>query len=226
MAKVPGKGEECYLCGSEGEMTKDHIPPRGIFPRPLPSNLVTMPCCLKCNQSFHADDEYFRTVVSAFIDRTNSGKTLWDQRVVPNTIKRGRIKKALSEMRASAEPVILPTSAGWVQGVAFEYHALPIERVLVRMTRGFLRKKFPEIDQSLLDFRMAPIVQFRFDEMAELLNQMPSFSIGGEVFTCWVGAVRDKLGFGIWFYQFHRSAAYSVEHKPKHSEWLLPRETR
>ncbi len=49
-------------------MTRDHIPPQNLFPRPRPSDLITVPCCAKCNKSFELDDEYFRLAITTGID--------------------------------------------------------------------------------------------------------------------------------------------------------------
>ena len=38
----------------------DHIPPRSLFSRPLPSNVITVPACAKCHGETSRDDEYLR----------------------------------------------------------------------------------------------------------------------------------------------------------------------
>ena len=50
----------CVYCGKDGPITDDHVPPKGIFAPPRPSNLITVPSCLECNSSASMDDEYFR----------------------------------------------------------------------------------------------------------------------------------------------------------------------
>jgi len=55
--------KSCIYCGSSKDMTVDHIPPKALFPEPRPSNMLTVPCCKKCNESFSKDDEYFRTAL-------------------------------------------------------------------------------------------------------------------------------------------------------------------
>ncbi len=63
-AKANGNSRKnCIYCGGNEDMTVDHIPPKGMFPEPRPSNMLTVPCCMKCNQCFSKDDEYFRTVL-------------------------------------------------------------------------------------------------------------------------------------------------------------------
>lgn len=55
--------KNCIYCGTNKDMTVEHIPPKALFPEPRPSNMLTVPCCKKCNESFSLDDEYFRTVL-------------------------------------------------------------------------------------------------------------------------------------------------------------------
>ncbi len=51
----------CTFCGLKGYVTDDHVPPRCLFSRPRPNNLVTVPACKDCNtRKSSKDDEYFR----------------------------------------------------------------------------------------------------------------------------------------------------------------------
>ena len=52
----------CYFCGQVAK-TKDHVPSKNLLEKPYPNNLLTIPACLKCNQSFSLDEEYFLNVL-------------------------------------------------------------------------------------------------------------------------------------------------------------------
>jgi hypothetical protein len=68
--------QNCYLCGvpvrkyklkpgekhPSDELTLDHIPPIGLFPKPRPANLITVPCCFKCNNKHSGFDERLRII--------------------------------------------------------------------------------------------------------------------------------------------------------------------
>src|SRR5262249_6151706 len=49
----------CIYCLANPRETNDHIPPKGLFREPRPSNLITVPACYRCNSSFSGDDDYF-----------------------------------------------------------------------------------------------------------------------------------------------------------------------
>lgn len=52
----------CTYC-DQPATTRDHIPPKGLFLSPRPSNLATVPSCESCNRSFSADDQYAHMVL-------------------------------------------------------------------------------------------------------------------------------------------------------------------
>lgn len=62
--RVPRRPTACVYCGAAGPLTRDHIPPRSLFPRPRPSNLITVPCCQHCNAAASGQDEYFRVALA------------------------------------------------------------------------------------------------------------------------------------------------------------------
>lgn len=50
----------CTYCDNPPTEGKgDHVPPLCIYPKPRPSNLITVPACITCNDKFGKDDEYF-----------------------------------------------------------------------------------------------------------------------------------------------------------------------
>ena len=54
----------CVYCGTINPTTRDHVPPKCLFPAPWSSDLITVPACAECNNSAAKDDEYFRLVLS------------------------------------------------------------------------------------------------------------------------------------------------------------------
>jgi|SRR5882724_6201870 len=66
--------EECAYCGGLSDLTRDHVPPQGLFSKPRPANLITVPACLSCNREYSKHDEYFRLVMTLGIDRAKFPK--------------------------------------------------------------------------------------------------------------------------------------------------------
>ena len=53
----------CVYCGDDAD-TNDHAPPRCLLRRPLPSNLMTLPACRKCNSGFSFDESVVKTMIA------------------------------------------------------------------------------------------------------------------------------------------------------------------
>ena len=55
----------CVLCGLHPATTKDHLPPKSIYPKPRDSGLqlFTVPSCSQCNNGDAKADEEFKMVV-------------------------------------------------------------------------------------------------------------------------------------------------------------------
>jgi hypothetical protein len=80
--------KQCYLCGSllvrGNNMTRDHIPPACIFPPGKPRNLITVPCCLSCNQEYKQLDQKMRNQIAVLA----GGRSSDVSRVAGNDILR------------------------------------------------------------------------------------------------------------------------------------------
>jgi hypothetical protein len=55
----------CIYCNCRpSTSTGDHVPPRSFFPSGEGIELITVPCCLECNQEYILLDEEFKNVLS------------------------------------------------------------------------------------------------------------------------------------------------------------------
>jgi hypothetical protein len=116
----------CVYCGELRELTRDHIPPRCLFSKPRPHNLITVPCCNNCNRELSKHDEYFRIAIAAGIDKE-------------------KFPKENADSVRAINSLIRPTSQGFAIHMLQNYDSnssgLTIERsrieiVLYRIARG------------------------------------------------------------------------------------------
>src|SRR5438309_918942 len=59
------KGLPCVYCRRPAT-TKDHVPPRSLFPAGV--QLITVPCCEECRKIQSKDDEYIRLALVTRLD--------------------------------------------------------------------------------------------------------------------------------------------------------------
>lgn len=216
----------CYLCGSTEKLTREHVPPRGLFPKPKPDNLLTIPCCLRCNNKASRDVEYFRLAASALINKNPQGIRTW-RRVVGSTISSGRIKDLIEVLRKRAKPTRLRTASGTVEAMEFGFDADRINRILVSITRGFLTLWSPEIDNSKLDFEIVHMHQFKLEAIAtfvrsEVGRMFLPYAVGDGVYRHWRGQVTDDYRHGLWIHVFYDAASWLVKHSPGDGRITIP----
>jgi hypothetical protein len=80
VAGSSGALEKCAICGTRDATGRDHVPPRCIFSRPWPSDLITVLACDECNGGSSPNDEEFKVGLSllAGVD-TPTTLALWKQ---------------------------------------------------------------------------------------------------------------------------------------------------
>ena len=88
--------DACVYCGALAT-SRDHVPPLCLLEKPLPHDLLTVPSCIDCNNSFSLDEQYLQVVIAQIgnepqlmakvekggvVDRTLERAPGLDQRIV------------------------------------------------------------------------------------------------------------------------------------------------
>ncbi len=152
----------CAYCGKREATTLDHIPPRSLFPRPRPKNLLTIPACEKCHKAFNKDDEYFKLILAMKRETGNHPK----RKGLLEGLHRGLLRP---EGRALAHSVVrtlrevqLRTPGGILLGNAAAYQPdwNRLEAVAARVVRGLFWKEYGHPVPSDHEVRVQPILQY------------------------------------------------------------------
>lgn len=137
----------CIYCGSSDRLTVDHIPPKLFLGRPYPENLITVPACLTCNQSFQKDDEYTRTV--ALLDVRASDNRDAQTKTAANT---------RSLQRPNAKAFVEYLARQSMSTTILGAHGLPLGRVI-------------ELDQTRVNATGSRLIRgLHFNETGESLS--------------------------------------------------------
>jgi len=200
--------KSCYLCGSTENLTKDHIPPKNLFPSPKPTNLVTIWCCRKCNEKFSLIDESFRVFTSSVINRSKSGEWIWNNKVMDSSFKRSpKLKQTTIK---SLVPLQSEINGIKVQQTGMTYPIKKTKEYLVRLTKGFTKHFNPEIDYSQAKFKINNIIPNQ--RIVEMLYQKFFYvEKGNGVFRMWRMFVKDMGAKSVWVYVFYDGLMFMVE---------------
>jgi len=208
-------GNICAYCGSSDNLTDDHVPPKNLFPKPRPNNLITVPACANCLSSTSKDDEYFR-IKMCFRDDVGkhpSARANLDPIFRSLTRKKatGLRKQFLSDIRY----VELKTPAGLYLGKRLGYNVdvTRIHRVVERTVRGlyftesgnilglnnevrvYLNEDLQEQPQNVID-------QLRKTIIAPLATY-PAKVIGNNVFLYRYHIAKDNPLVSVWGLSFY-----------------------
>lgn len=204
----------CYLCGSPNPTTRDHVPPRGFFPEPRPSNLITVPCCINCNNGCSLDDQALRVWLSAGLGHTSAAEWIIENKVLPRTLTTSPAFRA--DVLANMEDVIITNEDGEkIEAVMFSMSRERVERFAIRVGKGLLRNYYPDYDEREDTWR-AVFVGTRLDDLAKvelLRDNLPRYDQRGD------GVIQYRFGFinegrtGVWLLVFYGAAMLIVTHQ-------------
>lgn len=84
----------CAICGYMVATTRDHVPPKAVFPRPLPIVMITVPACAGCNNGAAHQDERFRIYLGATTAYFHDEATrLWKEESIRTLQKNARLMR-------------------------------------------------------------------------------------------------------------------------------------
>jgi len=218
--KRPKKDREmCAYCGAAPATTRDHIVSKGLFPRPLPPFMVTVPACLKCNQNKSQDEDYLRDVLIADIHTSEHPKA---KAIFDGPMARARAKNrseiARSARHARMEPLHTPGGLylGHHPSVPLDWER--ISCVVSMMIRGLyyqLRgEPFPQ-GYSVTVMRLNPLeVQTAWNDMSAAHLNGP-YCLGEGIFRCEMQLVAEDTGVTRWLLRFYQNYVLLVTTKPE-----------
>jgi hypothetical protein len=135
----------CVYCFNSPGVTKDHVPPKSFFPRPRPADLITVPCCQKCNQGSEKDEELFlATFMFSDAGSTPTGKRLWDEKLDRMYQKNLGLKKTVARMLSHKQAY---TPAGLYLGrrMTISVDHPRLERVVEKIVRGLYYYEYGDL---------------------------------------------------------------------------------
>ncbi len=128
----------CVYCGSTAGITRDHIPPKSLFNKPRPHNLITVPACAKCNKGFSADDDYFWLTLASRAEAAPNPDALPASLRAIEHLSRPEATGFRSTFLNTLYAAELVTSSGLFlrRGFAYDVSFVRLNRVAARITRG------------------------------------------------------------------------------------------
>ncbi len=223
--------KECAYCGKIGPVTKDHVPPKGIFVQPRPVNLITVPACHEChNQQTSRDDEYFRNSLIVREELSTHPDILNMQPLVMRSLlkpqKAGMFGEFINSLRLIEQ--VTPSGVFVKRTLGFEADMIRIRRVVQRTLNGLFyfhkKHRVPEgydtliFNEESLQQWPAEKVRYLTETIIEPLLSTNAVAIGDGAFCYRFCYHPDHQNSTVWILDFYRRARFiglTVPPEPK-----------
>ncbi len=143
----------CYYCGKPAN-SKDHTPSKNLLEKPYPENLLTIPACKECNQSFSLDEEYFLNLLVEISDNPN----LLARKEYGGSVYKAR--KRSKKLKERIEKLLIQAEDGRVY---FMIEGNRIKKVIEKNALGLYYHKYRKVP-DLSAFNCVGFYPFRVEE--------------------------------------------------------------
>ncbi len=210
--------QKCVLCGEALATTRDHIPPKSIYPKPRISlkQLHTVPACRQCNNRAGIEDEEFK-IVMGFL----TGEFRENQKQIIYSMARtiGFNQRLASQVFSTKQ-----TGYAHLHGPILEsavrvtFQADNYSKVLQRIVRGLHWTHTGRILGKNIDVRVFPLQALTPDVVEafrQLMGGLPTHRLNKDTFAYKVCFADDRADiWGMQFFHKHVAFAY-VKHLPE-----------
>ena len=208
---MSNKNQQCIYCGERSATTRDHVPPKCLFPKPRPDNLTSVPACASCNRNASRDEEYFLAVLMLTeAGITDAGKTIW------STLRRmySRPRGLKFTIAASIEhiPEFTPSGIFFGQRLSVRHDDERFRLVVTKIVKGLYWFEYGQM------FPKGARVHYKFlltgAERKAALKYMPVSKSGTKtwpgVFEYRHNRVAERPEGSIWLFLFYGVAHFWI----------------
>jgi hypothetical protein len=227
--KRPKTGQ-CVYCGKIRPITEDHVPPKNIFAKPRPNNLVKVPSCHEChseNKQISKDDEYFRLALTLREDTAKHPDVEQILPVVLRSLSRPDKIGFARSLSKRVKHVNVVTKGGLYLGrkLAFGVSLDRLDNVAIRITKGIFyhekKCRLPD-EYDAVAFSESGLEDLAEDTRQELqknvLNPLmlnePKI-IGQQVFSYRVAYSENDPNISAWLLVFYERVTFLCLTLPK-----------
>jgi len=206
---VSKKEKACYICGCTPAGTVDHVPPKNLFAPPAPDDLITLPCCQECNQSYSKDEEYFRVFVLGGSYNHRQAKRIWDSKVRRSLRRKPRFRQKLAR---DLIPVEVFTRGGVYLGkaTALTAESKRINRVIQKIVKGLCYYHYDRrLDDVSFEIYHNPDLNGS-NPLVDAWRNTPRCDVGEGVFTYWRAVAQGVPEGSMWWLLFYERALFLV----------------
>ncbi len=199
----------CAICGEYEATTRDHVPPKAIFPKPRP-DLITIPACQICNNGTSDLDDLFKVYLSMqAAEKSEIANRLFSEKTIRTLEVNKKLLRSLKE--DSKEIKVVRKDGTFSSKIGVLWNSEAHDKVIERTIRGLYfhhsRNLLPK--DAVLEVHWLWEVP---EKIEKNLNLLSTEVIGEEQVTYKYLIADEDPRHSLWvfdFYGAHWASGYS-----------------
>jgi hypothetical protein len=193
----------CAICGIREATTRDHVPPKCIFPEPRPNPLITVPACSQCNNGASDDDDKFKVYLSLHTAGNNDIATKLFHEKTKRTLDRNQA--LLNKIREESQEVEIDSkNGGKEKRTAIKWDSRVHDAIIERTIRGLYFHHTGNVLPKGAKLSVQWLKEVPIDpRLSELLQRCETVSIGDDQVIYKFAIYPDNPKHSIWFFDFY-----------------------
>lgn len=209
----------CYLCGKEGFLTDDHIPPKCLSPKSPDTSFFHAGACGVCNNKLSHEESVLRDLLATSGSKKGNRSADEAFEKAMSNFKRGLIKsggrhsKDLTRIALNIKRKNVITKSGIVLGeMPFLYppEDIKTEKVLIKIAKGVHYQVYKEvIPPNYNCFGKYLQNKIKLEEL-NIVDKLPYEGSAGDFFNFKGGAPNDDRKSGFWYLSFYSGSIMAI----------------
>jgi len=202
----------CVYCCEKLKETSDHVPPKSFFPKPRPSDLITVPSCLRCNHDVGEDEEFFlATFMFTQGGVSEAGNKLWAEKLHRMYEKNLGLKRKIAQALSYAD-ILTPAGLFLGRKMAIQTDEKRFDKVVHKIVRGLYYFEYNEplsITTEILSLFLKQ--EQHFEAARQPVHQLKNGSRGWEgIFEYKFNRLGDSKEDSMWLIRFFDFAIFWI----------------
>lgn len=210
----------CSICGENEATTVDHLPPKGIYPKPIDGNMNmhTVPACSSCNGGGSKEDEEFKV----FIGIENGEFRYEQKKLIDSLASTIAHNKRLSSHIFSNHKKIYTKYRSQIaeRAVAVKFNFDAYNQVISRIVRGlYWRETNTPLgkEPSIMVLPANSLNKSQHHDFKEIMDHLSPHKLNKNTFV-YKYIINDD-GTSIWGMQFFKHhTVFAIAEAKKHNK--------
>jgi hypothetical protein len=211
----------CAFCGKRRELTKDHVPPRCLFPEGFRQNLIVVGACKECNLQSSQDDAYLQSLLVSDADLQGAPQVQALQPTFLRSLARPQARGFANTFWSTFQNIDMVTPSGLYLSTrkGFTVDAPRLRRIMAKIVKGLFFHEFgrrlPSSHDVLTWFGntlryAAPPKNFDtfLNQLRHLIAGSKLKEVGGDTFSYRYNVNPDARLQSFWLLRFYRTREF------------------